>query len=415
MIRISDFESALLPFQGKKLWLACSGGVDSMVLLYLLHALKCDFSVIHVNYQLRGDDSNKDEELVTNTCEALKIPVFVRRIDTHEILSKQGGNLQDVTRKMRYGWFREIFDAGKENLVVLGHHQDDQVETFFQHIARKSGITGMAGMLGNHGRIIRPLLKYPKASIYAFAREKDISWREDVSNEGNKYTRNKLRNVLIPEMEKTFPDIRKSVVTLVEAFQATQKATEEEVKDQVDAIRKDESWSLEDFDRCSGEEKAEILRNLGIRQTFIPELEKLRNAQKGKKTTVDGYEIVRELTGFSFIQLNKTSEAKLSIQKVNVLPAVFDQHAIYLDGNKIKGKLRLRTWETGDRMKPIGLNGSKLISDILTGSKISAAQKKRALIVEDDANILWCVGIKVSVFALADENTTEILVVSVEK
>lgn len=415
MIRISDFTDKWKHLQDKNIFLACSGGVDSMVLLHLLSGLSNKVTVLHINYQLRGEDSDLDEKLVRETCLQYEKAYLVKRIETKNILSRTGGNLQDFARKIRYNWFAEIIAENENNVIILGHHQDDQVETFFQHIARKSGIMGMAGMLENHNHILRPLLSHSKEEIYAFARANGIVWREDISNEGNDYTRNKLRNILIPEVEKEIPDLKTSVLTLVKAFQETQKIMEAKVKHLVDQIHQVGTWGLSDFDACSEEEKAEILRQLGIRQTFIAELNKIRFAQKGKKITADGFEIVREAAAFHLVKAESNKRFHLKVEKVVELPTVFDQQVIYLDAAKIKGELKLRKWQQGDRMRPIGLNGSKLISDILTAAKVLTSSRNEALILEDEEKIIWCVGIKISSLAIATSESVRILKVSVEQ
>lgn len=387
-----------------------------MALFHLLLAARFDFSVLHVNYQLRGKDSDADETLVEEVCKKNGVQFYVRKIKTKQILAEKGGNLQDFARKTRYSWFKEILSENEDNCIVLGHHQDDQIETFFQHIARKSGIIGMAGMLENHKGIIRPLLKYSKEAIYAFARENKIEWREDLSNDGNAYTRNKLRNIIIPELEKEIPTLKESVLVMVQAFQQTQKEIESRVHDQIEKIKKSGNWLFADFDPCTDEEKAEILRSIGVRQTFVLELNKIRSSQKGKRLFTDDFEIIREADSIYFTR-QKTDQPvfHLRVEEINELPQTFDKNSIYLDADKIEGDLQLRKWRTGDRMKPIGMDGSKLISDILTASKLPTNERNEALLLVDDKKILWCVGIKISSLAIATPETSVILKASVDR
>ncbi len=400
MIKESEFQKSWSWLKDKKLFLACSGGVDSMVLLHLL--VKADFqvSVLHVNYHLRGEDSNKDAQFVKSTCEKLNLPFYLKSVDTRQILQEKGGNLQDVARKIRYHWFHEITDKDADNYILLAHHNDDQVETFFQHIARKSGIIGLAGMLENHNQIIRPLLNFSKEEILEFAKTSEILWREDKSNVKNDYTRNKLRNKLLPEVMNQIPTLKDSVLTLVNAFQDTQKALELKVKSIVVNIIESQKWNHEKFDQLSEFEQVEVLRNLGIRQTAISELQKLRKSQKGKKMQLDGFDIYQDSDCFIILKPELNFERKevwkVCQQKVELLPNQFNLNEIYLDLSKVKGELRLRKWQIGDRMKPIGMQGSKLISDILTEAKLTSMQKENSLVLVDDEKIIWCVGFKVS-------------------
>jgi tRNA(Ile)-lysidine synthase len=419
MIKVSEFQKSWFWLKDKKLFLACSGGVDSMVLLHLLVKAEFQVSVLHVNYHLRDEDSNGDEQFVKSTCEKLTLPFYSKSADTKKILREEGGNLQDVARKIRYHWFLEITDQDADNFILLAHHNDDQVETFFQHIARKSGIIGLAGMLQNHNQIIRPLLNFSKKEILEYAKTSEILWREDVSNTKSDYTRNKLRNILLPELMNQIPTLKDSVLTLVKAFQDTQKLLELKVRSIVLNIIESQKWSHENFDHLSEFEQVEVLRNLGIRQTAIAEIQKLRKSQKGKKIEIDGFDIYQDADSFrirnSETTINNEIDWKVCQQIVNVLPTQFNLDEIFVDLSKIKGELKLRKWQSGDRMKPIGMHGSKLISDILTEAKLSSIEKENSLVLVDDEKIIWCVGLKISREAMSNTQSEVIVGVWVEK
>jgi tRNA(Ile)-lysidine synthase len=419
MIKESDFQTKWSWLKNKKLFLACSGGVDSMVLLRLL--IKADFqvSVLHVNYHLRDEDSKVDEQFVKSSCEKWSLPFYSKSVDTKKILREEGGNLQDLARKIRYDWFHEITDQDANNFILLAHHNDDQVETFFQHIARKSGILGLAGMLENHKQILRPLLNFSKEEILEFAKSYLISWREDVSNAKSDYTRNKLRNILLPIVSNQIPTLKDSVLTMVKAFQATQQDLELKVKPIVLNIIESQKWSHENFDHLSEFEQVEVLRNLGIRQTAILELQKLRKSQKGKKIQIDEFDIYQDSDSFMILKseliIDKKEVWKVCQRKVEFLPNQFNLNEIYLDLSKIKGELKLRKWQIGDRMKPIGMKGSKLVSDILTEAKLPSIEKENSLVLVDDEKIIWCVGLKISREALSNPESEVIIKIWLEK
>ena len=145
----------------KAISIACSGGLDSMVLLALFCKLELDVNVLHVNYKLRGQDSEDDEKFVRKFCQSKSIKCEVRQIDLNEHL-KSGGNLQQKARDFRYKWFQEIANGSDNNRIALAQHADDQVETFFINLARKSGIMGLACMPEENNGIIRPLLPFKK-------------------------------------------------------------------------------------------------------------------------------------------------------------------------------------------------------------------------------------------------------------
>ena len=413
MIKTSDFLAKWKTHQNKPIFLACSGGVDSMVLFHVLKQADFQFSVLHVNYQLRGEDSEEDERWLAERCKKFKVPFEVRKFDTPKIL-EHGGNLQEVTRNIRYDWFQEVLDKNPGSVVAVAHHQDDQMETFFQHVARKSGILGMACMLDQHENYIRPLLSYSKAEILAFANENRLDWREDISNSQSKYTRNKLRNILIPEMQQIFPNLAESVITLIQAFQQTQEALELKAEKTVQQIRKNQKWNFEDYDQTEEEVQVEILRQIGIRASILPEIEKLRKTQKGRKINIDQMEIWKENTHFAIYPISEFKIPSLEINEISEMPNLFSKDVIYLDKAKINGSLHLRKWEKGDSIQAIGVNGSTLVAKVLTGAKISSRDKENALVLCDDEQILWVVGFKISRVGIAGAESSEVLEIKIK-
>lgn len=398
--------------KSKKLFLACSGGVDSMVLLHLFSSLKFDLNVIHVNYNLRGEASVKDAELVKSVCNQFQIPCTIRSVDLKKVLEK-GGNLQDEARKVRYSWFNEILAKDSNHRIALAHHSDDQIETFFMNLARKSGILGLACMKLEHNGIVRPLLDFSKAEIYTYAKNNSLQWREDQSNQSNAYTRNRLRNEFIPFLQKEIPTLNSSVSLLIERFQATQNELEKAVFPDVETIRASNSLSIERFKNLTEWERIELLRQLNISASYANRL--LELSERGKKISLNGSEfkaIVRDENQYTFLK-KETFSSELVIEEIDALPTEFSKDVAYFDASKIKGKLQLRKWEVGDRIAPIGMKGSQLISDVIKDSKITADAKQQQLIVLDEENILWCVGLKISRKALPTTESKKIIRCSV--
>lgn len=394
-------------------FVACSGGVDSMVLLYILHKLNKRVSALHVNYMLRGEDSEMDQQLVEGFCKEVGIPCQVKRVDLNRYLQETGGNLQETARKVRYAYF-ENFKLKKDFRIVLGHHADDQVETFFLNLARGASVMGLACMLPEHKQYLRPLLPFKKEEIVAYALKNKIKWREDVSNASIKYNRNKLRNVLIPEMKNASPDLHDSVLILVNAFQETQRQLETDMSPVVNSILTTGELTFHQYDLFNEFEVTEILRQLELPYSYLVELKKLRTSQIGKAIQLDNKkfeQIIAEKNVFYFDKGESNSIPELKLETIGSLPVEFDKMAVYLDPDKIEGRLQLRRWQEGDRIKPIGIKGSKLISDILTDAKIQHHEKREQLVLTDDRKILWCVGLSVSREAIADSRS-EILKVS---
>ncbi|MBI1836496.1 MAG: tRNA lysidine(34) synthetase TilS [Flavobacteriia bacterium] len=405
-----------------KIFLACSGGVDSMTLLHLFHHANFDLEVLHVNYQLRGKDSELDQNLIQETCLKLQIPFHLKRIHLQSILDIQGGNLQEIARNVRYEFFEEKRKLSQKNVIALGHHLDDQIETFFMHLARKSGIMGMACMPSEHHQFIRPLLPFSKEEIIDFAIKNNIQWREDISNKTNKYKRNILRNIILPELYTSIPSLKESVITIVKSFQETQLSLEERIQPIVQKFKNEFQISFQLFDAFKNEERIEFLRQLGQKSGLLEDLEQIRFSQKGKKiqlkinSNCPFSAIIREENYFQFVVIQENNiNFKLQVKDIQTLPSIYSKNVLYLDKSKIKGELKLRKWQVADRMKIIGLNGSKRLSDIIKDAKIPSSEKKNILVVTDEKFILWCVGIRVSPIAIATNETKQLLKVVVKE
>jgi tRNA(Ile)-lysidine synthase len=397
----------------KSISIACSGGLDSMVLLALFCKLELDVNVLHVNYKLRGQDSEDDEKFVRKFCQSKSIKCEVRQIDLNEQL-KSGGNLQQKARDFRYKWFQEIANGSDNNRIALAQHVDDQVETFFINLARKSGIMGLACMPEENNGIIRPLLPFKKEELSSYAKENRIQWREDRSNSDKKYRRNLLRNEVLPFVKKTIPTLEESVLILVRQFQSKQNELELAVEPIYKSILKNHMLSMHQFEKMSENAKIELFRMLEQPHGIAQEVEKLN--QKGTKvpllaaTDHTFSSVVFDKSQLSFVSAENKSIPHLKFTTIDTLPEKFGKTEIYLNPERIEGKLILRRWKSGDRISPVGMNGTRLISDIVSDAKLTGIQKQNIFVLEDEKYIHWCVNLCIGRVALASENTEKIKV-----
>lgn len=391
-------------------YVACSGGVDSMFLLNIIHNLGFKVAAVHVNYQLRGEDSEKDQVLVETSCKELNIPVHIKKVDLKRYLNENSGNLQEIARTIRYSYL-ESFLIDRQAKIVLAHHADDQIETFFMNALRGSGLMGLSCMLPVNNNYLRPLLSFTKNEIRELARMKKISWREDISNSSDKYQRNKLRNLVLPELQKQLPALKDNLLFMIQVFQENQKEIElrlQPISKSVELIRE---LSFEQFDQLNEFERIELLRQLIIPLSMHEEFTKLRKSNKGKRLKINSgkfVSVIHEGDHFFFKEpYDSISLPELHTELVLKLPASFSKSELYIPVNKIKGELTLRRWEKGDKMKPLGLSGNKLISDILTDSKVPNHLREQQLVLTDETKILWCVGFAISEFCRQDESDIE--------
>jgi tRNA(Ile)-lysidine synthase len=334
-------------------------------------------------------------------------------------LSSKKTNLQNRAREIRYDFFSGFLKKQDSSLLFLAHHSDDQIETFFLHYFRNSGIAGLSGMRQINNRILRPLLEFSKEDIVTYAKENEILWREDSSNSKNDYLRNRLRNELIPFLVNEIPTLKSSVLKLVSCFQENQNFLENEINELKQHLIDYSELDIEFARKLTNEKLIELFRQLTIPAGILSEWQKLIKSQKGSilKLPETSYfqKIIREKDTLLFVgkipQVRKVP--KFTMEIVSSLPKKFDKNTLYLDMKKLEGELYVRTWQKGDRIFPIGIDGSKLISDVLTHSKVSNYTRKDQWVLCDQKKIISCLGFVIDRRAIANGNSQQILKVEI--
>ncbi len=394
----NEFKSVLNNHPASLYFVACSGGVDSMVLLHLAQQLNFPIHVLHVNYNLRGKDSLGDALFIDEYCEINKIRSTILSVELGVQLNEKGGNLQNEARKIRYDFFQQKLYEVPNSKLLTGQHLNDQIETFWLQLYRGSGLKGMAGMAVERENIIRPFLSIKKSDLIEYAMQNKLSWREDVSNAKSDYQRNKWRNEYLPKLRKSIPNIDESVSLLQQIFEQNLIEIELEIEKKVKTLNTNPFIEEKELVHLQMTELAEFFRKLNIPLRMLIPFVKLYKSQKGAKIewlneVNEKQEIIRETNGFYFkLSLESFEIPKLHIELVNELPSVFNKTSFYFNPEKIKGEISIRRWQKGDRIFPLGMNGSKLISDVLTDEKIANWKRENQLVICDEEKILACVG-----------------------
>jgi len=400
-------------------FVAVSGGVDSMLLLNLV---KDYFSVValHVNYHLRGKESDLDEELVRQFCSNQKIPLVVHDYNLGAELKQKKSNLQNRAREIRYEFFRKQLETTPDSYLFLGHHSDDQVETFFIQYLRNAGVAGLSGMKEISNRIVRPFLPFTKVQLTTFAQEIGLQWREDQSNSKNDYLRNKLRNQILPAIQIEIPTINSAVLTLMGSLQENQLRLEKEAWTLVETIKKTGRLELGEILLIDATLIVELFHQLDIPTSYLLEWKKLMDSQKGSKLILPKSKLISSVIRddksffFQLVDSPLIIEPQFRVFSVSMLPEEFSKSILFFDKQKIKGEISMRVWENGDRIYPIGLNGSKLISDVLTNSKVPHADRMKQWLLVDEEKILACMHHCIDRRAVANKTTSDILCVELQ-
>ena len=404
----------------KIVFVAVSSGVDSTLLLDLLSTY---FNVValHVNYKLRGEESDQDQAFLEEFCAKKNIPFLVKEHDLKTELSLKVKNLQNRAREIRYEFFRENLENNTDSFLFLGHHADDQIETFFIHYFRNSGIAGLSGMKLNNGLIYRPFLPFSKQELLECAKEKNLFWREDQSNSKNIYLRNRFRNEIIPALTEQVPELKSSILKLMSILQENQALIQQEISVYIRELTKKKSVLISELIDFGDERWIELLRQANVPTGFLIEIKKLLHSKKGarlifpKNAMIHAVIREKEELFFEFDKEVTSAKPNLKISIVTELPTSYNKQDLYLDDSKIDGELTLRKWSRGDRIFPLGITGSKLISDVLTDAKVPHAQRYNQWVLCDGSKLISCIGFCIDRRAIATAETKKIRCVQIEQ
>lgn len=405
-----------------KLLIAVSGGVDSVVLCDLCFASGFDFEIAHCNFQLRGDDSDEDELFVRRLAEKYGVPFQVVRFDTMEYAAANKLNVQLAARHLRYEWFNRI--AGEINChhILTAHHANDNAETIVMNFFKGTGIAGLTGMepkgSGIGGNITRPLLFASKQSLIGYAAEKNLQWREDVSNASDKYTRNFVRNEWLPSIEKHIPNATFNLIENIERFKDAELLYEsslekfksglllkkgEEIHVPVMKLQKTPAYKTIYF---------EIIRHYGFTSAQMKDALQLLDADSGKQILSPTHRLIKN-RNWLIICPAKNEESSIVIIEEEESVIRYDGHTLiiekinspfdlstetsvgYADASKLTFPLILRKWKTGDYFYPLGMNKKKKLSRFFIDRKMSVAEKEKTWVVESGKKIIWIAGLRI--------------------
>ena len=390
-----------------KYWVACSGGVDSVALLRIMHEQKKSVGILHCNFQLRDTASDQDEVFVRELAKQLDVPIRVYTFDTKQYGKDHKMNTQLAARELRYTWFDEIIQKEK-GFVLLAHHYDDQLETFFLQLRRGGKVKGLAGMPVFKAGYLRPLLKHSKNELIGIAKKNNWKWREDISNSSNDYMRNWYRNEVLPWL-KTVDFPLEEVVPLMHSFQ--------EVLHYLERLPVPRTVTISDWLTWPDWYKEHLLSVHGLGMYSEKEITRLTKAEKGKFIGNDVATVWNEGKELFFVKENpKKTKVKLETSQIPIADFTMNTTDLFLDADKIYGSLATRKWKAGDRFQPLGMKGEKLIGKFLKDRKVPAHEKEDVYVLVDQKDhILGVFGFGVSEEFKITESTKMVWCVKIEK
>ena len=406
--------------EGEKIVLALSGGIDSMVLADLLLKAKVEFVAAHCNFRLRGEGSDGDEKFVREYAEKHDIQCFVKHFDTEKYASENGISIEMAARDLRYAWFEELRQQLGYDKIAVAHHADDQAETFFINLLRGAGLNGLKGMLPQNGVIIRPLLWASREQIRQYAVENQILWREDHTNAESVYLRNKIRNQLLPAFDELQKDARQGLYKSLEHLASENELYRELLKEKLAQIvkRNDEvqSFPTSNFQLSTFNFQLlfEWLRLYNFNTDQCHFIFEAMETGVGNKYYSPTHQLVIGRNELQLFEIKQNTDVEIQIE-VGEEEIAFPIHLRFsksekaegfvidkssdvamLDFDKLRFPLTLRHWRHGDRFHPLGMKGSKLLSDFFVDQKFTEWQKRKVwLLVSAEDEILWVVGYRI--------------------
>lgn len=406
-----------------KILLAVSGGVDSMVMTDLFVKSGYKFSMAHCNFHLRGEESNRDEAFVREYAEKNNIELFVQDFDTYSYMDKEKKSLEMSARELRYDWFKRIAEENGFNYLATAHHADDSIETFLINLLRGTGIAGLHGILPKSGHIIRPLLFVGRKKITEYSQRNNIDFVEDSTNKDTKFTRNKIRNEIVPLLKDISPNfdvvLKKDIERLRETEQVFRSVVDKTKKEILKKKGDRVEISIEELKKLNPLHifVYEILSEYGFNESNINAIcDSLEdNSTSGKMFYSDTYRLLRDRK-YLFITKREDESASenYTIENYNTkidrpislhLETLRDLRFIRIPKEKsvamfdydlLKFPLELRHWKPGDVFSPFGLHGKQKLSDFFTNQKYSIIDKERQWLLCSGDDIIWVVGERIS-------------------
>ncbi|MES2765908.1 MAG: tRNA lysidine(34) synthetase TilS [Bacteroidota bacterium] len=435
--------------KGSSIICAVSGGVDSVAMFHALLALAPShgfrISVAHCNHNLRGQDSHRDEQFVRHITKKNNLYFNHTQVNVKHFAAKNSFSLEKAARVMRYRFFEKVARDSKFQYLSTAHTADDAAETFFLNLLRGSGLTGLSGIparrpLTNKTSVIRPVLHFTKAELIEYAKKRNLEWHEDVTNSLSMFTRNKVRNELLPLLKEKFsPAVNDVIIRTMHLLQGADKVVTTRVNELVPHVAETTNGQtllktslfsgLDEFIQGEIIQKiiSEKFDSSPVSYEIIDRIIALLSSETGAICEISKQVYaLRDRDGILFIK--KTPVFNLNVMLDKIGSYEFGDHKIvlkeipnrdlefgadlnieYFDADLLPKRLSLRTWQPGDAFQPIGMLGTMKVSDFLTNEKVPLLDKLNVLVLATSSDIIWVCGMRISDKFKVTEKTDKVI------
>jgi len=412
--------------------LAVSGGMDSMVMCHLMLHAGIKVAIAHCNFQLRGEESDADELFVKTFAKNAGVSFFSVRFDTAHVVAERKTGIQETARWLRYNWLEQVRNDNGFHAIATAHHANDNVETVLMNLFKGTGISGMHGIQEKNGNIIRPLLFAFRSDIQQYAKDGAISFREDASNQSDKYQRNAIRLNIMPAIEASFPDaasrINESISRLAQAEILYQRETARKIGKLKQQRGSDVYIPVLKLKKTAPLETVcyELLKPYGFTPAHIPQVMDLCEADSGRFLLSKTHKLIKDRNALIITDV-KPSES--DFMQVDGVPAVIkvtdgrfsfsmlqkgsinkEAGVAFIDAGKIAFPLIIRKWRLGDYFYPLGMGmKKKKLSRFFIDQKLPLHEKEKVWVLECNKKVVWVCGMRLDERFKITDTTSEML------
>ncbi|MBN1651494.1 MAG: tRNA lysidine(34) synthetase TilS [Bacteroidales bacterium] len=414
---INYIQEQKLIAQGDKVLLAVSGGIDSVVMCHLFAQTTIAFAIAHCNFNLRGVESDGDEQFVKELAGQLQVPFFSKNCDTKGYAKEKKISIQMAARDLRFTWFEELCEKYEFAVYATAHHIDDAIETYFINQLRGTGIAGLHGLLPKNNKLIHPLLFATREDIVGYVEQNKLSFREDSSNKTIKYLRNGLRHRIMPVIEDLQAQYRSVLIQNMERFSAAESIYLQKIEEERHRICKtDGAFHLISITDLMALANAttylfEFIKPYGFHFSQAQEIfESIEKGQSGAQFYSSTHLLLRDRENLIIqVILEKSAEnvvldsergaiyhpLYLSWETLSKFTIEKEENIALLDFDKLQWPLTLRKWKQGDFFFPLGMKGKKLLSDFFIDLKMNQFEKENTWLLLSGTDIVWLIGYRI--------------------
>ncbi len=434
LIQLQDHINSKLTFlKSSKLLVAISGGIDSVVLSHLCYKLGLNIALAHCNFNLRGHDSDADEDFVLQLAEDWELEVFIESFETKTFAKDEKLSIQMAARELRYHWFSELSEQLHFDYILTAHHADDNLETFLINLSRGTGLDGLLGIPEINNHVVRPLLNFSREDIENYAKENKLKWREDSSNLSTKYLRNKLRLDVIPILKEINPQLLRNFSKTQVHLNDSKCIIDDKIFDVSNLVIKTIneftiSLNINEIKKLNHPKAYlyELLKEFGF--TEWQDVFNLLDAQSGKYILSSSHRLIKDRECLLLSQIHTDdgqtiyiSETDkqlhlpigtLHLTEVNSINSE-EKDTIYIDKLLLKFPLKIRKWEKGDYFYPFGMQGKKKLSKFFKDEKFSLLDKESTLLLCSGDDVVWVINKRADNRFKVSENTKHILKITI--